>query len=200
MDTSFEYVGSCTRDGEMILPPEHRALVVIPTPPPREKNQEEDCRRQRCSAVNVDSLSKSYQQRKSHKSKIPQTIFVSTPDTELPSPSSVNTTLSPPPPPPPPPRPSQHSQPQAPQPRHVVFPQHIMEPEQEPKEKEVEAAQPQWLRSLSIKYCLDQSIRRFELLGLLSLFASVLINLPWILLIILVRENIQYDPETDVHR
>jgi hypothetical protein len=193
METSFEYVGSCTRTGQIILSSEHRAIVTsksvrasVPVHQSKDLDAEGHCRQQRHSTVDLDALSKAYQQRKHRKTKIPE-IF--SPSTPLPLPLPTPSTETPPQPPPPPPR--HHPQPQ-PRTHVVTFPHH--------QSKADGGGQPQWLRPLSIKYCLDQSIRQMELLGFLSLFAAVLINVPWVLLIVLLRENIQYNPATDAPR
>lgn len=54
-----------------------------------------------------------------------------------------------------------------------------------------------WRQEAAIKDSLEKSIQHLQSQGYLSLCISILVNIPWILLLLFVRETIEYNQETD---
>jgi hypothetical protein len=136
---SFEFIGSCTQEGEILLPPKDC------------KSSTQSSKRQRLiqhlSPVDVTSLSQSYRQRRQKKSTI----------------NHLTTGITP-----------------------VVRPASIHD-----------HSESQYPTSQLINRELGSSLKWFVISGYLYLLGGVLLNIPWILLILFVRENIQYNPSTD---
>lgn len=55
----------------------------------------------------------------------------------------------------------------------------------------------QFLQESTIKNSIKKSIYYLQLEGYLSLIISILVNIPWILLLFFVKESIEYNNKTD---
>jgi hypothetical protein len=166
---SFEYLGSCSRQGDLIDPKdkeyEHaNAEKEIDSPKKRQY-----------SVLELDKLSQSYRERKQRKSKHLETAAAAVaaegieweenPSLISVKPIKISMTLPP--------------------------------PTATPHEEEEKQITSQWIPKNEIEKQIDQSVQQIELTGYFYLIGAVIVNIPWILFLLFIRETIQYDSETD---
>jgi hypothetical protein len=164
--SSFEYLGSCTRHGDLIIESKESHHHKSKHEESFLETSHQSRTQRKYSLLEIDQLSQSYRERKQRKSKLHHdtpSSFTSV------KPLKISST--------PPSLPSLPS-------KAILDPPH--HEEDDPQDE----SPIQWIPKNEMKEQIDQSVRHIEWIGYLSLLGAVIVNIPWILFLVLIRETI----------